>query len=103
VLIDPPAPRSRTITTEAGETERAASAEMDTRRHLCTVRYTLTPRTVGAPPAHETHIVRYFFPMELEMYVEACGFRMLHIGDFDRPDDEPDGRAWNVLAVAQAV
>ena len=103
VLAEPPVPRSRTIVGADGEFERAARAEMDTRRHLCTVTYTLTPSEDNCRPTHETHVVRYFFPMELEMHLEACGFRLLHLGDFDRPDDEPNGRAWNVLAVAQAV
>ncbi len=103
VLAEPPAPRSRSIITDHGEYERAASAEMDARRHLCTVRYALTPQAGSGTPAHETHVVRYFFPMELEMYLDACGFRLLHLADFDRPDDEPTGQAWNVLAVAQAV
>jgi hypothetical protein len=83
--------------------ERAASAELDVRAHLATVRYVLTPGTAGAPPASETHVVRYFFPMELEMYLEACGFRLLHLGDFDDPEREPDSRSWNVYAIAQAV
>jgi SAM-dependent methyltransferase len=103
VLADPPAPRVRTISAEAGAFERAASAEIDARRHLCTVRYTLTPLDGASDPSYETHVVRYFFPMELEMYLEACGFRLLRLGDFDRPDDEPGGRTWNALAVAQAV
>jgi hypothetical protein len=41
--------------------------------------------------------------MELEMYLEACGFRLLHLGDFDDPEREPDNRSWNVCAIAQAV
>jgi SAM-dependent methyltransferase len=102
VLAEPPGPRTRTITTPGGEFERAASAEMDTRRHLCTVRYALTPRQ-GGETTHETHVIRYFFPMELEMYLEASGFRLLYLADFARPDDEPDARSWNALVVAQAV
>ena len=51
----------------------------------------------------ETHVVRYFFPMELEMYLEACGFRLLGMGDASDPACEPDERTWNVHVVAQAV
>jgi SAM-dependent methyltransferase len=102
VLADRPAPRTRIIDTAEGEVERTASVDLDTRRHLCTVRYALTARSGGAP-TYETHVVRYFFPMELEMYLEASGFRLLRLGDFGDPEREPGDRAWNALVVAQAV
>ncbi len=101
VLADPPAPRTRIIDTAEGDVERTASVELDTRRHLCTVRYALTDR--NGVPSYETHVVRYFFPMELEMYLEACGFRLLRLADFDDPEREPGDRSWNALVVAQAV
>lgn len=102
VLADPPAPRTRVIETGQGSVQRAASAEMDVRRHLCTVHYALQPVDGGAA-TRETHVVRYFFPMELEMHLEASGFRLLSMRAFDDTDREPDARDWNLFAVAQAV
>jgi SAM-dependent methyltransferase len=102
VLADPPAARTRIIRTAQGEVERSATAALDVRRHLCTVSYALIPAGRGAP-AYETHVVRYFFPMELEMYLEAAGFRVITIGQVEDPACPPDARAWNMLVVAQAV
>lgn len=102
VLADPPASRTRTIATEREAFERTASAEMNDRRHLCTVRYALRSLN-GGQMTHETHVIRYFFPMELEMHLEGAGFRTLTIGAFDDPQREPDRRDWNIIVVAQAV
>jgi hypothetical protein len=41
--------------------------------------------------------------MELELYLEACGFRLLEMRAFDEPEREPGERDWNVFAVARAV
>jgi hypothetical protein len=41
--------------------------------------------------------------MELEMYLESCGFRLLRMGDANDPEREPDERTWNMHVVAQAV
>jgi SAM-dependent methyltransferase len=104
VLADPPADRTRIVETMRGAIERRASSEMDVRRHLCTVRYELAPAFgCDAEAAVETHVVRYFFPMELEMYLESCGFRLLRMSDASDPEREPDERTWNVHVVAQAV
>jgi SAM-dependent methyltransferase len=104
VLADPPTSRTRVIETMLGAVARKASSEMDARRHLCTVRYELVPGEGSeVPESAETHTVRYFFPMELEMYLESCGFRLLRMGPFDDPEHDPDERTWNVHVVAQAV
>jgi SAM-dependent methyltransferase len=102
VLADPPGSRTRSIETPGGTVERRATSEMDTRRHLCTVRYELASGP-GDKPEIETHSVRFFFPMELEMYLESCGFRLLRMGDAREPQREPDQGTWNVHVVAQAV
>jgi SAM-dependent methyltransferase len=104
VLADAPADRTRVVETMRGAVERRASSEMDVRHHLCTVRYHLTPAAdCDAEAAVETHVVLYFFPMELEMYLESCGFRLLRMTDAADPEREPDERTWNVHVVAQAV
>jgi SAM-dependent methyltransferase len=104
VLAEPPSDRTRIVETMRGAVVRKASSEMDARRHLCSVRYELTPRDgCDAPPAVEAHTVRYFFPMELEMYLESCGFRLLRMGDATALERDPDERTWNVHVVAQAV
>ena len=65
------------VRTERGDIERDVTSLLDVRQHLCEVRYSL--RGSGTAATEETHVVRYFFPMELEMYLETAGFRTLRI------------------------
>lgn len=104
VIADPPTSGSRAVETDGGTILRNVTSELDVRHHLCSVRYTLS-RTDEDGVTHmsrETHIVRYFFPMELELMLGATGFDVLAMSTAEDPDREPDGRTWNVLVVAKA-
>ena len=98
VLFDPPRDGEKSVPTAAGELRRFARAELDVRRHLCRVHY----RLEGAASAAETHTVRYFFPLELELFLEVEGFRLLALTPFGALDGEPDERTRSAFAVAQA-
>ena len=102
VLTDRPGARSRVIATADGPVQRDVTSQLDVRHHMCSVRYRLR-REGGEVFADETHVVRYFFPMELEMYLEATGFELLRMSAFDAPDEEPDETTWNALVVARAA
>jgi hypothetical protein len=92
---------------EANEQQliRAASSELDERRHVCTVRYHLwrleAGRLVGE--AREQHRMRFFFPMELELFLTGAGLELVRLGAFPDLDREPSSETWNVGAVARAV
>ncbi len=86
VLADPPGRRSRIVETPGGPLTRAVTSELDVRRHLCRVHYMLS-RSEGARAvnvAEETHVVRYFFPMELELMLERVGLRAAGAGRLRR-------------------
>ena len=98
VLFDPPRDGEKAVPTAAGELRRSASAELDVRRHLCRVHY----RLEGAAQADETHTVRFFFPLELELFLDVAGFRLLSLTPFGTLDGEPDEHTRSAFAVAQA-
>lgn len=106
VLGERPSERVKVVSTEAGgQILRAASAELDARRHLCAVRYRVWRLEDGRVPesAEETHRMRYFFPLELELLLETSGFSMLRLGAFPDFAREPDETTWNVTCAARAV
>jgi SAM-dependent methyltransferase len=104
VLTDPPGSGTRTVQTAAGPVERRVTGELDTRRHLCTVRYELSgPLPDGRRDAVEVHTVRYFFPLELELFLERAGLELLSLAPVGTLDGEPTTETWNVAAVARAV
>lgn len=51
----------------------------------------------------ESHIVRYFFPDEIDQFLNDSGFRLLRLGAFPAFNREPNHTTWNVMAVAVAV
>jgi SAM-dependent methyltransferase len=105
VLFQRPSERVKTIPTLTGKISRASSSELDTSRHVCTVRFhiwkfdaeRLSSETV------EEHTVRYFFPLELNLFLESTGFNPTRLGAFPDFERDPDEKSWNVLAVARAV
>ncbi|HEX8145322.1 MAG TPA: class I SAM-dependent methyltransferase [Pyrinomonadaceae bacterium] len=105
VLAERPSERIKVIATETGQVLRAARGELDTRRHLCNVRYHLWRLEEGRSIEHteELHRMRYFFPLELEFFLRCAGFTMLRLGAFPAFDRDPGETTWNVLCVAKAV
>jgi SAM-dependent methyltransferase len=105
VLADPPGSRSRAVETDDGPMLRSVTSELDARHHLCRVHYRLSRMTHGHPEcvAEETHVVRYFFPDELELQLAVSGLELVALGDFIEPDREPDENSWNAFAIARAA
>jgi SAM-dependent methyltransferase len=104
VLRQRPSERIKLIAGDNGDVLRAASGELDTARHTCAVRYRLwhlrDRRLVSE--TDETHLMRYFFPRELSLFLDCSAFSLVRLGafpDIDRPADE---ETWNALAVARA-
>jgi SAM-dependent methyltransferase len=102
VLTTKPEQRRRTVSTPNGSVERSASAELDIRRHLCTVRYRLAGPSAKAQAVEEEHVVRFFFPMELELFLTDAGLELLSLTRFGSLDEEADENTWNVFVVARA-
>lgn len=104
VIADPPTSGSRAAETIGGTILRNVTSELDVRHHLCHVQYTLsrTDEDGVTRMSRETHVVRYFFPMEIELLLGATGFELMAMSAFEDPDRDPDGRTWNVLVVAKA-
>jgi hypothetical protein len=93
------------IPTDRCQILRVASGELDIQRHLCKVSYRLWKiegeRLAGQ--TEETHRMRYFFPLELDLFLESSGFIPVRLGAFPEFDRDPDTTTWNALAVARAV
>lgn len=104
VLHQRPAQRIKTIKTENGEILRISAGTLDVNRQTCTADIQiwnlehdrLVDRTA------ETHTQRYFFPLELKLFLEQTGFEALRLGAFPDFNHDPDESTWNVLQVARA-
>lgn len=105
VLIQRPGDRVRVIHEPDGTILRTSSGELDIRHHTCKVQYHLWQikgRQVLAETKEE-HLMRFFFPRELELFLADSGFQLLRLGAFPDFNQEPDENTWNAMIVARAV
>jgi len=105
VLTQRPGERVKQLDHETGRLVRVARSELDVNRQLCTVHYDLTwtPAGGSARQVHEQHLMRFFFPAEIELLLERGGFVLRTLCDFDAPDRPPSEQSWNVWCVAAAI
>jgi SAM-dependent methyltransferase len=105
VLRERPSQRVKVIPTADGKILRVASGELDSLRQLCTVHYLLWQISKGqcVTETQESHTMRFFFPRELELFLQAEHFELLRLGAFPEVHRDPDDTTWNILAVARAT
>jgi SAM-dependent methyltransferase len=105
VLTVGPSPRILELSCAPRRVIRLAQPEPDVRNHACIVSYRLLEldgeRLVR--DTTEQHRMRYFFPLELEMFLTQSGFELLRLGEFPEIDRDPQPASWNVICVARAV
>lgn len=100
VIASPPGSGERTIETSDGPLRRVVEGELDVPNHRCTVRYRLVS---AAGEERETHVMRYFFPLELRLLCELEGFELVSLTPFGTLDSEVDRDTWNATIVARAA
>jgi SAM-dependent methyltransferase len=103
VLAQRPSDRIKVIPTSDGQVIRAASATLETLRHLAEVHYHLWhlkgDRLIQQ--TQETHQLRYFFPQELAFFLTSGHFKLIAFTDFSDFDRMPSDSTWNALIVGQ--
>jgi len=105
VVAHKPEPRSKTVSNGSSEIQREASGCLDGERPVCEVTYDLrvTEGNEVAAQTRERHLMRYFFPTELDELLRAADFEILRMADFEDVERVPDVESWNVICVARAT
>jgi SAM-dependent methyltransferase len=105
VLSEGPTDRFKSTATKEGQILRFASGRIDVQRHLCEVNYRLWKLEGDRvrSQTEETHLMRFFYPLELKLFLECSGFAPIRLGAFPEFDRDPDPTTWNVCGVARAV
>ena len=103
VLDVGPSERFRILGGDSQRILRHSSGTLDVRRHLCHVRIHQLEvhgdKIVSE--TDETHSMRFFFPQELELYLERTGFELVEMTGFDRADGQLDSSDWIVMVTAR--
>jgi SAM-dependent methyltransferase len=105
VLHEGPSERIKVMGATDRQLIRVASGTLDSRHHVCTVGYHLWRLEQGrvAAEVREQHCMRYFFPLELELFLSDAGFELVRLGAFPDLDTDATEATWNVAVVARAV
>jgi SAM-dependent methyltransferase len=100
-----PSERMKVVPTSKGQIIRWASGELDPLIQLCRVDYhvwNLEEERLVAE-SQESHQMRFFFPLELALFLKNSDFQLLHLGAFPEYENAPDENTWNILCVARAA
>jgi SAM-dependent methyltransferase len=102
VLAIRPSDRVKIIPTVDGKVIRVATGCLDTAHHLGEVNYHIW-RLSGnrvISETEETHSMRFFFSMELELLLSTCGFKLKSLTAFPSLEQPVDETTWNAFIVA---
>jgi SAM-dependent methyltransferase len=103
IMVDGPGDRSVTVIDGPARIVRKTHAELDTAKHLCHVYFDLQRIDANGKSERwtEEHVVRFYFPEEIESTLRNHGFRLLQLRRFPDNEAPPDEKAWNVIGIAR--
>ena len=90
-------PSARELTVEG--LRRRSSGRLDVSRQVCSVEFEL--HRPDGDVVRETHDMRFFFPLELELLLDVAELELLRIGSFPDFERDPDETTWSVLVAAR--
>ena len=104
VLAERPSDRYKIIENGNERIIRFAHPQMDVLSHTVTVNYKVMHlsgnQVVGE--LDESHPMRFFFPLEVEQYLQTCGFELLSMHTFMDETRLLSEHEWNMAVVARA-
>lgn len=103
VLSEHPSDRYKIIENGAERIIRFAHPQMDVLSHTVTVNYKVMhlAGTQLIEELDESHPMRFFFPREVEQYLQACGFALLSMHPFLAEEQLLTEHEWNMAVVAR--
>jgi SAM-dependent methyltransferase len=105
VVADPPGENTREFDGDGVRIVRSSSGRHLPDSQCCeiSVKVTRSKDDRVIDEAVETHLVRYFFPLELEFMLRSSGFRLMALTGFPDIDAPASARKWAAAVVAIAV
>jgi 2-polyprenyl-3-methyl-5-hydroxy-6-metoxy-1,4-benzoquinol methylase len=105
VLTIRPTPKMKTVKKGGVQVLRFAEPHLDTYSHLCEVSYSLivTNEKQIVNELKEKHVVRYFFPKEIDHYLSENNLKLLKLCPFLDLSTQPTENTWNATAIAEAI
>lgn len=103
VLALRPEPRVKELEKHGERVIRTATPTLDTKKHWNTTDYVITQSRGNeiVREVKETHTMRFFFPLEIEYFLNSCGFDLLQLGSFPDYDNPVTDQTWNAIGIAR--
>lgn len=104
VAAHPPTDRIKEFKRPANEMIRVAKGNIYPPENRCdiSIRMITIDNNTVTSDTNESHSVRYFFPLEIDLALRQTGFRMAAIHQFPNIDKRPDTDTWPAVVVAVA-
>lgn len=105
VLSQKPETRARFFESEGTSFCRVVTPTLDVCSQTVATHYDVIELSASKPATitSETHVMRYFFLKELELYCSQVGLRVERFGVFPDFESQPTAESWNVMMVAKKV
>lgn len=105
VAAHPPADRLKEFEGPGGDMIRLATGTMHPQenRYDVSIRLITIDKNVVQSDSVESHPVRYFFPLEIDLALRQAGFRLAAMQQFPNVDERPDMTTWPAVVVAVAA
>jgi len=104
VLSDKPSEKIRTIELEDAQLLRLTKPNHRHYDHVVDVNFEtfrINKDTI-LTQTKETHSMRYFFPQEINFFLNCAGFSMVSLSEFPSTKKELTLKSWNALCIAKA-
>jgi Methyltransferase domain. len=97
-----PTQRVKVLDADSRTIIRVADADMDERHGICRVSYRLWELANEGLIAEttESHAMRFFYPMELELLLAQTGFKLRRLTAFPDVASDANADTWNALVVS---
>lgn len=105
IAAEPPTNRVKEFKVPDGDMIRLATGTLDPHENRYDVSFRLITidKNIVKADITESHPVRYFFPLELDLALRQTGFKLAAVRQFPNVDDRPDMTTWPAVVVAVAV
>lgn len=103
VMTDPPTERIKDVRDEGARIIRMTKPHVNAPAHTVDTNFkVLTFRgNTLISETEETHVMRFFFPLEIRYFLETAGFLDIRFCPFMRPEDELSVNDWNMTVIAK--
>lgn len=105
VLSEKPTPRYKIVDQGDSRVIRFANPEISNLNHTVQINYKVLHLKDNKVllEIDERHGMRFFFPKELQYYMQKCGFETLRLCPFLKLGKDLDETEWNVAVIGKAI